>query len=125
LEKIAQYVESEHNQRSASPGFTGSLSLLSFDNVIALFLSAFMKHALTAILLILLFPYGAAGAGCASMTKELQALRLEYRTHTAGASGGSVETSFDSLVKILDRIVEIKSAMRKANCKIPPRTNSR
>ncbi len=107
------------------PGFTGSLPPLSLDNVTDFFLSAFMKHALIAVLFILFFPHGATGAGCASMTKELQALRLEYRTHTTGVSGRSAETSFDGLVKILDRIVEIKSAMRKANCKIPPRTNSR
>lgn len=84
-----------------------------------------MKHAFIAVLFILFVPYSAAGAGCASMTKELQALRLEYHTHTTGASGRSAETSFDGLVKILDRIVEIKSAMRKANCKIPHRSNSR
>jgi len=85
-----------------------------------------MKHALTALLLILFVPYGAAGAGCPAMAKELQALRLEYHAYSTAASGRSGGTTFDDLTKILDRIVELKNAMRKAGCpKIPPRSNSR
>lgn len=108
--------------------FLGALSPESFYDVNGFSLSTNMKHTLTAILLILFFPYGAAaaGAGCAGMAKELQALRLEYHTYGAGASGRSSGTAFEDLTKILDRIVELKNAMRKAGCpKIPQRTNTR
>lgn len=107
------------------PGFTGALSLLSLDNVTGFFLSVFMKHALIAVLFILFLPYGAAGAGCASMAKELQALRLEYHTYATGASGQSGGISFEGLTRILDRIIELKNAMRKNCPKVPPRSNSR
>ncbi|MBI5249885.1 MAG: hypothetical protein HY912_10360 [Desulfomonile tiedjei] len=59
------------------------------------------------------------------MTKELQALRLEYRSYAKGSSGKTAGTSFDGLVQVLDKIVELKNAMRKADCKIPPRPSSR
>ena len=83
------------------------------------------KHALIIIAVIFFLPHGAIAASCASMTKELQALRLEYHSYAANSSAKSGGKSFDDLTKILDRIVELKNAMRKSECKIPPRSNSR
>jgi exopolyphosphatase/pppGpp-phosphohydrolase len=56
---------------------------------------------------------------CGRSTKELARLRAEYKEYAAQTSKSGV--TFDGLVEILDKIVKLKSEMRKANCKIPPR----
>ncbi len=78
-----------------------------------------LKQALIIIALVVFLPHGAVAASCATMTKELQALRLEYHSYATNSSGKSGGKSFDDLTKILDRIVELKNAMRKSECKIP------
>lgn len=56
---------------------------------------------------------------CGRSTKELARLRAEYKEYAAQTTKSGV--TFDGLVEILDKIVLLKSEMRKANCKIPPR----
>ncbi len=84
-----------------------------------------LKQAFIIMALVFFLPHGAIAASCATMTKELKALRLEYHSYSGNSSGKSGGKSFDELTNILDRIVELKNAMRKAECKIPPRPNSR
>lgn len=65
---------------------------------------------------------------CRGMTQELAVLRNEYRNYVTGQplSAGnphhvSKDITFEGLAEILDKIVAVKNAMRKQNCKIPPR----
>jgi hypothetical protein len=60
----------------------------------------------------------AIAAGCAKSAKELSKLRGEYRSYAAN----SKPAHFDELTRILDKIIQVKGEMRKANCKVPPRT---
>ncbi len=62
----------------------------------------------------------APALNCGSATKELAKLRNQYRLQ-AGVSSNERRSSFDDLMKILDKIVALKEEMRKSNCKIPPR----
>ncbi len=77
----------------------------------------------TKIFLVALFAAAANSpvwaADCAGLTKELNRLRLEYKEYSAKTSKGGV--TFDGLAEILDKIVKVKSEMRKSCPKIPPR----
>ena len=76
------------------------------------------------IALMLLMPHGAGAASCASMSKELLALRQEYHSYADRSDKG--KATFEELTKILDQIVELKNAMRKAACpSIPERSSSK
>ncbi|MGO9116952.1 MAG: hypothetical protein ACLQPD_05005 [Desulfomonilaceae bacterium] len=55
------------------------------------------------------------------MTKELGELRMEYTTYAETNSSRSDLVTFEGLCEILDKIVELKNAMIKAGCKVPPR----
>lgn len=58
------------------------------------------------------------------MTRELERLRLEFQTYANSPSARTGAVTFEQLVMILDKIVELKGAMRKANCRIPNRNTS-
>jgi hypothetical protein len=67
----------------------------------------------------------AAAKSCAAMTQDLARLRQEYHQYVNGKSKDSAEITFDGLVTILDKIVDLKNEMRKLNkCPIPPRFKS-
>ncbi len=55
------------------------------------------------------------------MTKELEDLRIEYRTYADNNRTKSDSATFEGLCEILDKIVELKNTMRKAGCKVPAR----
>jgi hypothetical protein len=61
-------------------------------------------------------------AGCGEMTKRLARLRLEYHQYVSNPQKKDGEPTFDGLVEVLDKIVDLKAEMQKVNCKIPPRT---
>ncbi|HMK33532.1 MAG TPA: hypothetical protein VK463_00595 [Desulfomonilaceae bacterium] len=76
-----------------------------------------MKLVLTVAALVSIAAGPAWTLDCASSTKELARLRNEYKEYSARNGKGGV--TFDGLVEILDKIVKLKSEMRKSNCKIP------
>ncbi len=85
-----------------------------------------LKLLLTILILVLVFPTVIFAKGCAAMTKELEQLRLEYQTYARSPSARSGGVTFEQLVEILDRIVELKAAMIKLpKCKIPERNSPR
>jgi hypothetical protein len=68
----------------------------------------------------------ATAKDCAAMTRELVRLRSEYHDYVSRSSKEPAEITFDRLVAILDKIVAVKSDMRKSNeCKIPLRPKDR
>ncbi len=79
------------------------------------------KLLLTILVSALLFPSVTFAKSCAAMTRELEQLRLEYQTYARSPSARSGAVTFEQLAGILDKIVELKAAMRKSNCKIPGR----
>lgn len=67
-----------------------------------------------------LFVSAAEKASCPSLTRELNRLRLEY--HQEAINRASTDgATFEKITEKLDKIIEVKDAMQKANCKIPPR----
>ncbi len=64
---------------------------------------------------------GAQAKTCAKMQKEIEELRLEYHTYATGGEDAQEKPTFEGLVEVLDKIVELKRAMRESNCKIPLR----
>jgi len=80
-----------------------------------------MKIAFTSLFLVLTIPWITHAKSCGEMTRELLRLRQEYHQYATGKPPESKEITFDGLTEILDKIVTIKNAMRKADCKIPPR----
>ena len=76
---------------------------------------------LLALALIICLPSWSFAKSCGAMTKELEQLREEYRTYANSTSTKSDAVTFEGLCEILDKIVELKNAMRKSSCKIPPR----
>ena len=74
-------------------------------------------------LIISLPSWSLAAKSCGKMTKELEALRGEYREYANGRLTKSDSVTFEGLCEILDKIVELKNAIRKScpNTKIPPR----
>jgi len=80
-----------------------------------------MKSKVAAVLLLLLIPCTVAAKSCPQFNKELAELRLEYQTYANSPSAKSGGITFEGLVEILDKIVELETEMRKANCKVPPR----
>lgn len=84
----------------------------------------FFKHVIVVgIFIVFLSPMlvsAAEKASCPSLTRELNRLRLEY--HQDALNRASTEgTTFETITEKLDKIIEVKDAMQKANCKIPPR----
>jgi hypothetical protein len=71
--------------------------------------------------LLMLVPESAWPRSCASMNMELRRLRLEYHKNATTMTQTKGALTFEDLVSILDRIVELKNDMREADCKIPPR----
>jgi len=80
-----------------------------------------MKSNLATLLLLLLLPCAVEAKSCPQFNKELAALRLEYETYANSPSAKSGGITFEGLVEILDKIVDLETEMRKANCKVPPR----
>jgi len=77
---------------------------------------------LVVLLGLLTLPDGAAQAeSCGQMTKRLSRLRLEYHHYVTNPQKKADDFTFDGLVEILDKIVDLKAEMQKSNCKIPPR----
>ena len=76
---------------------------------------------LLALALIISLPSWSFAKSCGEMTKELEQLRVDYRTYANSASTKSDSVTFEGLCEILDKIVELKNAMRKSGCKLPPR----
>jgi hypothetical protein len=56
------------------------------------------------------------------MQKELSELRREYHEYATTAPGSPEKISFNRLVELLDKIIEVKRAMTESNCKVPPRS---
>jgi hypothetical protein len=63
----------------------------------------------------------AYGKNCAALTKDLLRLRQEYKLQASNKNDPSKRAEFKKLSEILDKIIDIKSEMRKQNCKIPDR----
>jgi hypothetical protein len=63
----------------------------------------------------------AQAASCGTMTKRLARLRAQYQEYASTAKSKGNEVTFDGLVEILDKIVDLKAEMRRMNCKVPPR----
>jgi hypothetical protein len=80
-----------------------------------------MKITAAVVLLCLLLPCATTAKSCPQFSKELAELRLEYQTYANSPSAKSGGITFDGLVEILDKIVALETAMRKADCKVPPR----
>jgi hypothetical protein len=80
-----------------------------------------MKIRLLALVFLMILPSPTFAKSCGAMTKELEQLRAEYREYANGTSTKSDAVTFEGLCGILDKIVELKNAMRKSNCKPPPR----
>ena len=79
-------------------------------------------RVVAAILLCIVFPgWASAQKSFGAMTKELYQLRLEYHQLVNGPDAKSRRITFDELVQVLDKIVDLKNRMRRSNCKIPPR----
>jgi len=74
--------------------------------------------------LLTLFDSTTQAASCGEMTKKLGRLRLEYHHYVTNPQKKANDFTFDGLVEILDKIVELKAEMQKTNCKIPPRPKS-
>ena len=55
------------------------------------------------------------------MSKELGELRVEYTAYAEANSSRSDLVTFEGLCEILDKIVALKNAMIKADCRVPPR----
>jgi hypothetical protein len=87
-----------------------------------LFESEIMRLFFAVLISTLIFPSATFAKSCAAMTKELEQLRREYQTYAKSPSARSGAVTFEQLVGILDKIVELKGAMRKSNCKVPTRT---
>ncbi len=80
-----------------------------------------MKIRLLALVFLIILPSSSFAKSCGAMTKELEHLRAEYREYANGTSIKSDPVTFEGLCEILDKIVELKNAMRKSDCKISPR----
>jgi len=82
-----------------------------------------MKIYLLALVLIITLPSSTFAKSCGAMTKELEQLRAEYREYANSGATKSNPVTFDGLCEILDKIVELKNAIRKScpKIKIPPR----
>jgi hypothetical protein len=80
-----------------------------------------MLIRLLTLALIMSLPSWSLAKSCDKMTKELAELRIEYTTYAETKSSKSDSVTFEGLCEILDKIVELKNAMRKAGCKVPPR----
>ncbi len=80
-----------------------------------------MLIRLLVLALIISLPSWSLAKSCAKMTKELGELRMEYTTYAETNSSRSDLVTFEGLCEILDKIVELKNAMIKAGCKVPPR----
>jgi hypothetical protein len=76
---------------------------------------------LIALVFLIILPSSTFAKSCGAMTKELEQLRDDYRTYANSASTKSDSVTFEGLCEILDKIVELKNAMRKSGCKPPPR----
>jgi len=64
----------------------------------------------------------ASGKSCRQMKKELAELRREYHEYATTAPGSPEKISFDRLAELLDKIIELKRAMKEVNCEPPPRS---
>jgi len=72
--------------------------------------------------LLLFVAQGVYAESCPAMARKLIRLRMEYHDYASNRSSTAGEIDFDRLTQKLDEIVELKDAMRKANCpKIPAR----
>ena len=80
-----------------------------------------MLIRLLVLALIISLPSWSLAKSCAKMTKELGELRMEYTTYAETSSSRSDLLTFEGLCEILDKIVELKNAMIKAGCRVPPR----
>jgi hypothetical protein len=72
-------------------------------------------------LIISLPSWSLAAKSCGKMTKELEELRVEYTAYAEANSSRPDSVTFEGLCEILDKIVQLKNAMIKAGCKVPPR----
>jgi len=79
-----------------------------------------MKIWSFAFVVMIILPSTAVAKSCAAMTRELEQLRLEYRTYAESPSTKSGSSTFEGLCEILDKIIELKNDMRKS-C---PRVNT-
>lgn len=81
-----------------------------------------MKIRLLALVLLIILPSSTFAKSCGAMTKELEQLRAEYREYAHGGSTKSGAVTFEGLCEVLDKIVELKNAIRKScpKTKIPP-----
>ena len=80
-----------------------------------------MLIRLLIIALIISLPSWSFAKSCGKMTKELEELRVEYTAYAETNFSRSDLVTFEGLCEILDKIVELKNAMIKAGCKVPPR----
>jgi hypothetical protein len=76
----------------------------------------------TMSVLLMLLAQAVYAESCPAMARKLDRLRLEYHEYVSNRPPTAGEPDFDELTEKLDEIVELKNAMRKANCrKIPDR----
>jgi len=85
---------------------------------------SFMKWLLICVCLLLSGApaFAASSKSCAAMTRDLARLRTEYHAYVTSPAAKDGGITFDDLTQVVDKIVDLKNDMRKAGCKIRPRT---
>jgi len=84
----------------------------------------FEKTAAIALFILSFSPVlvsAAEKASCPALTRELNRLRLEYHQVALNRASSDDKTTFEQIAEKIDKIIEVKDALQKANCKIPPR----
>lgn len=73
------------------------------------------------LIVLLTIPTVSAASDCAKLEKDLAVARKEFRDFVSTPKKDGTGKAFEDVAAKLDKIVDVKNAMRKNGCKIPPR----
>ncbi len=80
-----------------------------------------MRSVLLWLIILVTIPAVPAVSDCTKMERDLARLRKEFHEFVSAPKKDGTTITFDEIADKLDKIVDIKSEMRKEGCKIPPR----
>jgi len=73
------------------------------------------------LIILLTIPTAGLAFNCSKLEKDLALTRKEFREFVSTPKKDGTSKTFEEVAAKLDKIVDIKNAMRKNGCKIPPR----
>lgn len=82
-----------------------------------------MRGVMIVAFVLAILPGVTWGKSCSKATRDLERLRQDYHKYATSASAQGMPVTFDGLVAILDKIIDLKREMEKLNCPVPPRNN--